>query len=82
MRIAAFIILLITALTTPLPFFLFCAFLYIFIWTGFEILIIAAFVDSVFGMTATSLLYTISVGILLLSAEVLRPYLSWYSTRS
>jgi predicted membrane protein len=82
MRILAFIILLIAALTTPLPFFLFCAFLYIFLWTGFEVLIIAVFVDSIFGMTTTSFFYAISVGALLASAEMLRPYLSWYSTRS
>jgi hypothetical protein len=82
MRILAFITLLIAALTTPLPFFLFCAFLYMFLWTGFEVLVIAAFIDSIFGMTTTSFLYTISAGVLLASAEMLRPYLSWYSTRS
>lgn len=81
MRAISFFLILLLSIFTPFPVFLFTAFLYMFVWTGYELLFIAVFVDTLFGITTISLLYTASVGVLLLCTEMLRPYLSWYTTR-
>jgi hypothetical protein len=82
MRIISFLFLLVLSIFTPFPVFLFVALVYIFVWTGYELLVIAVFLDTLFGITTTSFLYTLSIGVLLLCAEVFRPYLSWYTTRT
>jgi hypothetical protein len=81
-RIGAFVALSLIGIVSPFPFFLFCAFLYVFLWSGVELLIIGICIDSFFGTTSTSFLYTLSLGILLLFGELLRPYLSWYTTKT
>ena len=82
MRILSFIILCLLGFLTPLQVFLFCALLYVFFWSGYELLIIALCIDVLFGTTTTSFLYTISAGLLLVGSELLRPYLSWYATQT
>lgn len=82
MRTAVFCMLSILALYTPIPLFLFCAFLYMSVWSGYELLVIGVCIDCVFGPSASSFLYTFSIGAILLCAEFVRPYLSWYTTRT
>lgn len=79
MRIFAFIVLLIGSCLTSLPVFLFGALLYMLVWPGYELLIIGVLIDSVFGTESFSLVYTLSLGLMLVVLEVLRPYLSWYT---
>jgi hypothetical protein len=81
-RICAFTLLCFIGTLTPFPFFLFCAFLYVFFWSGVELFIITVCIDSIFGTTATSFLYTLSLGVILFSGHLLRPYLSWYTTKT
>ncbi len=81
-RISAFILLGFIGTLTPFPFFIFCSFLYIFFWSGIELLLITIWIDSIFGTTTTSFLYTLSLGIILISGQFLRPYLSWYTTKT
>ncbi len=81
MHFVSFTFLAVIAFLTPFPVFLFGALLYMFIWTGYELLFIAVCIDILFGTTNTSFLYTLTTGALLLTAEVLRPYLSWYTSR-
>jgi hypothetical protein len=81
-RIGVFIFLCVMSIVSPFLLFLFCAFLYIFLWSGVELLIIGICIDGLFGTTSTSFLYTLSLGTLLFVGELLRPYLSWYTTRT
>ena len=78
MRTTSFLCMVIIALSLPLPVFLFCAFLYIFFWSGYELLLVSLVIDSIFGATAFSVVYTLAVGALLITYAFLRPYLSWY----
>ena len=80
MRVSAFIVVCATGFLTPFPLFVFCTFLYLFFWPGYEILFIAVCVDSFFGTQMNSFLYTLTSGGLICISEVLRPYLSWYTT--
>jgi hypothetical protein len=82
LRIGTFAALCLISILTPFPFFLFCSFLYVIFWSGVEIFIITIGIDSVFGTTTTSFLYTLSFGGVLLASTVLRPYLSWYATKT
>jgi small-conductance mechanosensitive channel len=79
-RIAAFLTIFLGSFVLPLPFFLVCAFVHMLFWSGYELLIIGVVIDSVYGTSATSFLYTISLGILLLVYAGIRPYVSWYNT--
>jgi hypothetical protein len=81
LRIALFSILALTALLAPLPVFLFGACIYIFFWSGHELLAVGIVIDSVYGTTSTSFLYTLSLGTILIIFSFLRPYLSWYTTQ-
>jgi predicted membrane protein len=81
MRLISFITLCVLSLFTPFPLFLFASFLYMFVWTGYELLTIAVFIDAFFGITPTAYLYTLTMSALIIGAELLRPYLSWYTTR-
>jgi len=81
MRIIGFIFLSITALTVSFPVFLFVSMLYVFFIPGYELIIIAALIDIFFGPTSGAVTYTIAVGGVLIGAELLRPYLSWYTAR-
>lgn len=66
-------------MSVPLPFFLSGALLYALIFTGSELLIIGIVVDSIFGIEATSFIYTLSLGGLIVFATVLKPFMSWYT---
>lgn len=79
MRYLSFFTLVALALLTPYPLFLFGVFLYLLVYTGYELLLITLVIDSVFGMSTTSFLYTQSVGVLLLLSVVGKPYMSWYT---
>lgn len=81
LHIASFILLAFISILAPLPLFLFAAVIYVFFWTGHELLAIGIVIDSVYGTTSTSFLYTLSIGTLLLIFSFLRPYLSWYNTQ-
>lgn len=80
-RLTLFILLAIVSLLAPLQAFLLCALVYVFFWEGYELLAIGIFIDSVFGTTVLSFLYTLSIGGLLLGFALIRPYLSWYNTQ-
>ncbi len=79
-RVFSFIALSVLGVLSPLPLFLFCAFLYVLFWKGHELLLIALCIDSVFGVDATAYYYTGGVGILLIVSAVLKPHMSWYTT--
>lgn len=81
-RVSVFIGLYVVGVLTPFPFFIFCALLSVFLISGSEVLIIGVWIDSIFGTTTTSFLYTLSLGSLLIGATLLRPYLSWYTTKT
>jgi len=80
MRIVFFIILLILALTVPFVWFLVPLAIYLLLWTGYELLLVGVIVDSVFGGGQLSYLYTVSIGVGILTFESIRPYMSWYDT--
>ncbi len=82
MRVLSFIILCIIGFLGPIQVFLFGVLLYVFIWSSYELLIITLCIDVLFGTTSTSFVYTISTGILLIASELLRPYLSWYTSQT
>ncbi len=53
---------------------------YIFLYTGIEVLFIAACIDAYFGYgTAYPFIYTLCTGLALLVAHILRPVLSVYN---
>lgn len=81
MRAFSFVILTLIGLLSPLPVFLFFILLYVFLWNGYELLMIGIFVDSVFGTSVTSFTYTLSIGAVLIFFTLIRPWLSWYTTR-
>ncbi len=81
LRISSFLVLMLVSILAPLPLFLFGVGIYIFFWSGHELLAIGIIIDSVYGTTATSFLYTLSIGTLLVIFSFLRPYLSWYTTQ-
>lgn len=64
-----------------LPFWMFviAAALYMILWRGYEILLIAAIIDIQFGVStlymAYGYLYTISAGVLLVATTCIRPYM-------
>jgi hypothetical protein len=80
MRIGAFIFLFLVALFAPLPVFLVGVFFYVFVWEGYELLFIGVVIDSVYGTSIFSCLYTALTGALLLVSVLVRPYVSWYTT--
>ncbi len=82
MRILCFIFVCVIGLLAPLQIFLFCSLLYVFVWSSYELLVIACVVDVLFGTTTTSFLYTISTGLLIAVSLLIRPYLSWYTTQT
>lgn len=79
-RIAAFCILAIASFLVPFPLFLLALFAYVFFWDGYELFLITIAVDSVFGVGSYPYMYTTALAVILFSAALLRPYLSWYTT--
>ncbi len=80
MRIFFFILMCFLALLTPFPLFLFASLLYVFLYDGYELLLIGMYIDLVFGTTVSSYVYTLSLGGLIVAGTILKPYMSWYST--
>lgn len=81
-RLSMFGLLLLCGLFGPFWLFLGAAIVYAFVWTGYELLIIAVMIDLQFGsMSATwfGLLYTLSVGVVLMVTTVLKPHLRFYN---
>jgi hypothetical protein len=78
-RILTFCILTLVALMVPFPLFLFMCLLYLFFFSGFELLIITVVVDSFFGTIGTMPHYTLALGTCLILSELFKPYASWYS---
>jgi hypothetical protein len=81
-RIASFLLFTAIALSAPFPLFLFCALLYVFFWSGYELFVIAVLIDGYFGPSSFSVTYIVSTGILVFCGELLRPYVSWYTTHT
>jgi hypothetical protein len=78
-RLICFGVLCVVALITPFPFFLFASLLYVLFTPGYELLLIAMFVDTVFGVHGYGVLYTLGVGGILAFSVIMKPHLSWYS---
>ncbi len=81
-RISFFLALALSSVLIPFPLFLFFACIYIFFWDGFELFIITILIDSTFGVSTSSFMYTLSLGALLAASFLLRPYVSWYTTKT
>jgi len=80
MRAVCYIITGIVGLLAPFLWFLVPLFVYLFFWTGFELLLIGIIVDSIFGTGKFPYLYTTTIGIFIIIATFARPYMSWYDT--
>jgi hypothetical protein len=80
MRIFAFILLALIAITIPFHWFIFSVFVYLIFWTGYEVLVIGIMIDSMFGIGNFAYLYTVCIGMGVVAAELIRPYISWYDT--
>jgi len=78
-RSISFGILVGIGLFLPFWIFLIAASLYIFVWRGYEVLLIAASIDIQFGVSTPYMmygyLYTISVGVLLMATTIIRPHM-------
>lgn len=83
LRIIAFILLTLLGYSTPVWVFVPAVGLYIAIWRGYELLILSAFIDAQFGQGGLlfGYVYTLSVGLILLVAELLKPRLRLYNSR-
>jgi hypothetical protein len=81
MRILSFILLGIVALYAPLWAFLLVACIYSFVYTPYEILIIAVAVDAQFSDMSTFFpyMYTMCVAVLSISVTLIKPKLRMYT---
>lgn len=77
-RSLGFSTLFLLSLMVPLLPFLFFSFLYVLFFSGYEILLIAFFIDATFGGETASYLYTVTTGLLLAVSIILKPYFSWH----
>ncbi len=81
MRIFVFSLLFLIALLLPIWAFIPCAIAYVLWKPGYELMGIGIIIDSQFGMGSIPLgyVYTLSLGVLVLGAEFLKPHLSFYN---
>lgn len=80
MRIVCFLILFLLALTLPFVWLLIPISAYLLVWVGYELLLIGVIIDSVLGGGQFSYLYTVSIGLGILTSVFIRPYMTWYDT--
>ena len=82
-RIIAFLFLALIGYFMPAPVFLAAAALYIAWWSGYELLVIAAFIDAQFGQGGAffGYFYTLVVGVFLILAVLLKPRLRFYNLK-
>jgi len=79
-RVLIFSVLIITGFSGPVWIFGIGLFGYIFLYSGLEVLILAAAIDAYFGYASDSwFMYTILTATGLLIVQWLKPYLSVYN---
>lgn len=79
-RIIVWVLLLFLASTIPLPFLILFVVPYAFKWSGYELIVLGMLVDGYFGFTIHEWpLYTISIVIVVIGVELIRPRLSLYT---
>ncbi len=76
MRIALFILFVLTALFAPLFAVVSFGFVYAFTYTGYELIIVGACIDALFGITPleTNYTFTLLMTIVVLGTELIRPF--------
>lgn len=82
MRIIFFIGISIIGFLTPFWFFVGAVCVYSLIWRGYEMFVLGALIDAQFGFVTASMpyLYTLSVCVILVCAELIKPYLTFYES--
>ena len=80
LRILSFSVLICIGYLTPLPVFIVGAIMYVLIWHGYEVLILAALIDAQFGVVPSIFMftYTVSAMCIILVAHYIKPYLRFY----
>ncbi len=81
MRIICFGIVCALGLFTPIWFFLGAGLVYALVWNGYELLIPAILIDAQFGsphLTMVPYVYTLSLGVIMIGVEFLKPYFRFY----
>lgn len=83
MRLFIFCLLILIALNVPFFVFFVCAFLYALWRPAYELIVLGICIDALFGgaISVHGFLYTVSLGVLVLGAEVLKPHVSFYNTK-
>jgi hypothetical protein len=80
MRAGVFIVVALVGLFMPIWFCILASLCYAFWWTGYELIVLGVLIDAQFGL-GTSIFaytYTLMLGAVVLSAESIKPYLSFY----
>ena len=81
-RIIVWTLLLFLASTMPLPFLMLFVVLYALKWSAYELIVLGVLIDGYFGFTIHEWpLYTISIVIVVIGVEFIRPRLSFYTER-
>ena len=78
-RIVFFVTLLILSTMVPFGFFLVGTVFYGFFWGGYELIVLAACIDAYFGSGSGIPEYLLSVSVIVLAIEWLRPSLLIYN---
>lgn len=80
MRILLFIILLGLTFSTPLPLVAIAAVLYAFRYPAYELIVLGALADALYGGALFSYVYTLSATIIFIIVELVKPFLSFYDS--
>jgi hypothetical protein len=80
MRLISWCIIFFLSFSTPWWVFALVSWGYALIWDGYELLVIAVIIDSIFWGGQSTPLYTILAGSALLGIAVLKPRIRWYTT--
>lgn len=79
MRLVSFTFLCILATLLPLPISIVLVCAYALLWEGYELLLLAVFLDAFFGVGATLPYFTLGTILLLVVSLWMRPRLSFYN---
>ncbi len=83
MRVLLFVCVFCVAVLMPFPFFVASLLVYMFFYTGLELLFIGVCIDAVFGASAqidVQYTYTLTIGCFLVCTQLIKPYLKFYNS--
>lgn len=79
-RVFFFITLIAIAFTLPFPFLIIAAGMYAFRYPAYELIVLGALIDALYGVGAFAYVYTFGAAGIFIFAELAKPFLAFYDT--